>query len=180
MTENRPFQIVCAYDFSGSGEYALERAVVAALEPQRVLHVVVAITRGGMTDRAVEAINERVSDAFAEHVAENATPEFYVHARIGRPADEILGLARDIGADLIFIGSHGKVGVQRLLLGSVSERVVREARCPVMVVRAKTYEDVDLVKVVPFEHERTPYSPPRRYGHGDRRVIVHPTDWPLG
>lgn len=156
------------YDSSGSAEHALDRAVgLAARQPNHILHVVAAIARGGgahdqqgydsAADLARAAIAERVADAFVEHAGElpGEQPAFRVHARIGRAAEEILGLARDVGADLIFIGSHGRVGVQRLLRGSVSERVVREARCPVMVVRATTYDDVDLVKIVAFEHERT-------------------------
>jgi nucleotide-binding universal stress UspA family protein len=54
---------------------------------------------------------------------------------VGRPADEILRTAKDWGADLIVLGSHGRSGVKRALLGSVAEEVLRGAHCAVLVVR---------------------------------------------
>lgn len=55
----------------------------------------------------------------------------------GGPATEIVNAAKEWPADLIVIGSHGRGGVQRALLGSVAEGVMRHAPCPVLVVRAK-------------------------------------------
>lgn len=55
----------------------------------------------------------------------------------GKPADEIVKAAGEWPADLIVIGSHGRGGVQRALLGSVADGVMRHARCPVLVVPAK-------------------------------------------
>ncbi len=46
-------------------------------------------------------------------------------------------MAEEIGADVIVVGSHGRGAIERLLLGSVSEQVVRHAPCPVLVVRPK-------------------------------------------
>jgi nucleotide-binding universal stress UspA family protein len=56
---------------------------------------------------------------------------------VGGPATEIVKAAKEWPADVIVIGSHGRVGVQRALLGSVAEGVMRHAPCPVMVVRMK-------------------------------------------
>jgi nucleotide-binding universal stress UspA family protein len=53
----------------------------------------------------------------------------------GYPADEIIKAAKDEGADLIMVGNLGRTGIERMLLGSVSEAVVRNAPCPVLVVR---------------------------------------------
>jgi nucleotide-binding universal stress UspA family protein len=55
---------------------------------------------------------------------------------IGAPHTEIVNAARDWPADLIVIGSHGRGGLKRALLGSVAEGVMRNAPCPVLVVRA--------------------------------------------
>lgn len=55
---------------------------------------------------------------------------------IGSPHTEIVNAARDWPADLIVIGSHGRGGLKRALLGSVAEGVMRNAPCPVLVVRA--------------------------------------------
>ena len=53
----------------------------------------------------------------------------------GDPAMEIPEAARQIGGDLIVLGTHGRSGLRRLLMGSVSEEVVREAPCPVLTVK---------------------------------------------
>ena len=55
---------------------------------------------------------------------------------VGSPATEIVRAANDWSADMIVLGSHGRKGVQRALLGSVAEAVMRQARCPVLVIRA--------------------------------------------
>lgn len=56
------------------------------------------------------------------------------HVVVGRPDVEIVRFARDRGADLIVVGTHGYGAVKRLLLGSVADHVVRQAPCPVLVV----------------------------------------------
>ena len=58
-----------------------------------------------------------------------------VHGRLGRPAAQIVGLADELGAGLIVLGSRGLGPLRRALMGSVSDSVVRHAPCPVLVVR---------------------------------------------
>src|SRR5215203_1041714 len=57
------------------------------------------------------------------------------HLRMGAVDLEIVALAEELGADLIVMGSRGLGGVRRALMGSVSDSVVRQAHCPVLVVR---------------------------------------------
>jgi nucleotide-binding universal stress UspA family protein len=193
MEARTPVQVVVAYDFSPSAEQALARAIeVAARAPQHVLHIVAALEPHAdawvdvplgassyeVADQYHELIIERVSAAFAGRPTA-ADVQFFVHVRIGKPVSQILGLASEVGADLIFIGSHGRTGVERLVLGSVSERVVREAGCPVMVVRPKSYADVELLQVMPYEHARAPHREPHRYTYTNRQVIFRPADWPI-
>jgi nucleotide-binding universal stress UspA family protein len=189
---SHPVQIVVAYDFSPSSGQALARAVeVAARAPQHVLHIIAVldphdrVTSGAMegvtyetADRLQQMILERVTAAFADRPTASEV-QFFVHARIGKPAAEILGLASEVGADLIFIGSHGKTGLDRLLLGSVSERVVREAGCPVLVARPKTYADIDLMKVMRYDHPRAPHREPHLYTYRNKQVQLRPDDWPI-
>jgi nucleotide-binding universal stress UspA family protein len=65
-------------------------------------------------------------------------PEVLVEHRLreGDAAEEILQVADDVGADLIVMGTHGRTGLGRLLMGSVAEAVLRRASCPVLTVRA--------------------------------------------
>jgi nucleotide-binding universal stress UspA family protein len=53
----------------------------------------------------------------------------------GDPATEILRAVRDSGIDLVVMGTHGRTGLSRLLMGSVAEKTVRRALCPVLTVR---------------------------------------------
>jgi nucleotide-binding universal stress UspA family protein len=59
------------------------------------------------------------------------------HLRMGAVAEEIVDLAGELEVDLIIVGSRGLRGIRRTLAGSVSESVFRNARCPVLLVRAK-------------------------------------------
>lgn len=58
-----------------------------------------------------------------------------VQVATGHPADAIVRVAEEAGADLIVMGTHGRTGLQHVLLGSVAEKVVRLAPCPVLTVR---------------------------------------------
>ena len=59
---------------------------------------------------------------------------------VGDVARTICRVAEELGVDVIVVGSHGRTGLERLFLGSVSEHVVRHAPCPVLVVREKHHQ----------------------------------------
>jgi nucleotide-binding universal stress UspA family protein len=118
-------QILLATDFSDSAE----RALSVAAEYARALHGgihLLHISAAAGTDamRPLADIAARVG---------HDVPIVFA-GRSGDPADEILRYAGLHGIDLIVVGTHGRTGVNRMLLGSVAERVIRGARCPVLVV----------------------------------------------
>jgi nucleotide-binding universal stress UspA family protein len=76
-------------------------------------------------DAAISRIEERVTDAGVDVTGEK---------RAGNPPAAILEAARDEDVDLIVMGTHGRTGLDRYLLGSVTERVVRQAEVPVLTV----------------------------------------------
>jgi nucleotide-binding universal stress UspA family protein len=78
---------------------------------------------------ATGAVEQRAAKARAEGCHARAV------LRTGVPYQEIVALATDERADLIVIGTHGRGGINRVLLGSVADRVVRLAPCPVLTVR---------------------------------------------
>jgi len=62
------------------------------------------------------------------------------HIRKGYPLTEIIGMAKEKDVDLIVMGSHGRTGLSHVLMGSVAEKVVRKASCPVLTVKPKLSE----------------------------------------
>jgi len=76
--------------------------------------------------------------ALRERLPEAANRGSHFHIAIGDPSAEIIDFAKAENVDLIAIASHGYTGLKRFLLGSVAERVVRFAPCPVLVLRRKT------------------------------------------
>lgn len=187
--------VVVGYDFSHSGHAALTRAVaLAARASSHVLHVLCvidpksplpSIPSYGRVDymyaaRVQEALAVAVEEELGKHDIHTRI-HFFVHARIGRPSEEILHLAREVGADLVVVGSHDVHGLERLFVGSISAKVMREAKCSVEIARPKEYPDVELLPVVdaePADHDH-PYVPPHRYTYEDNRINLRPPEWPL-
>ncbi len=68
-----------------------------------------------------------------------------VRVEAGEPSDTILRIARDDGSDLIVMGTHGRTGLSRLLIGSVAEAVLRRSACPVLTIRVPSKTSRDTV-----------------------------------
>jgi nucleotide-binding universal stress UspA family protein len=186
--------VVVAYDFSAAAVGVLDRAArLASRAPFHTLHLITVIDRRlgipvvpidaaeldhHYADKVQAELAHLLGAALAAHRAPYGV-QCFTYARFGKPAAEILRLAEEVGADLIVVGSHGHTGLRRLLLGSTSERVVREAGCPVLVARPKAYAAVAREHVVAIEPHPTHYVPPHRYRYDDNRVLVRPADWPL-
>lgn len=77
--------------------------------------------------------------AYLRSVAQKLEPaaaDVRVGVRFGRPADDIIAFAGEVGADLIAMSTHGRSGIRRWVFGSVADRVLSGAGCPVLLVRA--------------------------------------------
>ncbi len=133
--------VVVPVDFSDDSIEAarLARSMVADATELHVIHVLPALAPtepgviwhtvddGSRTDHATEALAERL-----------AAPDYQgidIRVVFGDPGSEIAEFAKETGAELIILPSHGRTGLKRLLIGSVAERVVRLAHCPVLVLR---------------------------------------------
>lgn len=141
------YRIVVPTDFSTCAEqaWALAKRLAAAFEAELVLaHVVVETPLFSETPFTMG----RARDVFAaaRKFAEETLEQWVVEARgqglaaraalrTGVPHEEIVGLITDERADLVVIGTHGRGGLNRALLGSVTDRVIRLAPCPVLAVR---------------------------------------------
>jgi nucleotide-binding universal stress UspA family protein len=87
------------------------------------------------------------------HIPSDRSVELEV--RIGRPAEQIIDAAEESKSDLIVLSTHGRTGVDRLLMGSVAERVARLAPCPVFLVRSvpkSTRQTETRTQVLRFSH----------------------------
>jgi nucleotide-binding universal stress UspA family protein len=91
--------------------------------------------------KLLDAEAQRLLDAQAEEVRRAGGNVARAHLRVGRSDEEIIALAEEIGAGLIAMGSRGRGGIRRTLMGSVSDSIVRHAHCPVMVVRREKLDE---------------------------------------
>ena len=142
-------RILCPVDFSDASQHALEHAaVIAGWYGARVtaLHVVtpVYLVEGPLLFTDLPAAS---TPTVADHAAREAELRRWVEAldTTGLPTDvrieeghgtaaRILACAASLPADLIVMGTHGRSGFERLVLGSVTEKILRKASCPVLTV----------------------------------------------
>lgn len=136
-----PTRILVPIDLSPASEEALAYAralaekVGASLE---LLHAVDPRGVDGLLGPADPNVWRGVLDRAQARLEALARPNEAGTVIEGRPADVIIDHAHAVRADLVVIGSVGRTGVTRFLLGSVAEEVARGAPCPVLVVRQGT------------------------------------------
>jgi len=133
--------VLVPFDFSDASIEAVKVGLVIAERPENV-HVIHVLLELPATDPVAiwdELNDERrintTRDSMQKKLAEADIQGVRLNAMIGNPAHVVADLAVEVEAGLIVIPSHGYTGVKRLLLGSVAERVVRLAKCPVLVLK---------------------------------------------
>jgi nucleotide-binding universal stress UspA family protein len=143
--------LVVAVEESPPGVEALRLAqrLAAAMQGAVELHLT-HVARAGAADGSAELEKARVW--LLRTVADVASAASVVpHLLRGDPAAQIRELCRALPADLLVVGSHGRTGLRRLVLGSVAESLTRTAPCPVLVARP----DADLLHAVPDDAGRS-------------------------
>lgn len=151
------YVVLAAVDMREGSPLVISRALeMASHSPRGELHVV-SVTEPTpavvmppvmpASDAMLAPRPERLADLVRSHLddfrkrcPDAHIPTIEVHTSLGYPSDEIVWLAAHLDADLIVVATHGRRGLARLLLGSVSEKVSRLAGCPVMVVRDKHHD----------------------------------------
>ncbi len=142
----QPFaKVLVATDFSEQAVQAVERAVDVAHRFNAALHVVhvweipvtaygpMGVTTIDLSTPIEEAARTQLDAVVAGLRARGIDVESSLVQ--GVAWDGIVSLAERVGADLVVVGTHGRTGVRRVLMGSVAERVVRHAGCAVLTVR---------------------------------------------
>ena len=141
-------RIFCPIDFSDASRAAMEIAADLTKRFGGELVLLHAYPVPGYTfpDGSVVAspkMMQELADQAKRHLEEWRTeaerlvgaPRVSAETAIGEPAAEILEVARTRGAELVVMGTHGRTGLEHALMGSIAERVVRRAHCPVLTVR---------------------------------------------
>ncbi len=142
-----PKVILVPTDFSGFSDNALQYALDIAVQHGATVYVLNVRERKVYSDHTVtmeliESMEKRRIES-AQHELLEELNKFPLSknvpvlpiVRIGLDYEEILNLEDELGVNLIVIGSHGRTGAMALLMGSVAEKVARNAKCPVLVVR---------------------------------------------
>lgn len=130
-------KVLYATDFSSYSNQAYFHAVALAANHRASLTILYVYSPGSSTAEAPRGVNAR--DYWREQLeqirpVDSSIPVHHVILD-GDPAGQIVRYATDAGMDLIVMGTHGRTGLERLLMGSVAEKVLREAPCSVLVVK---------------------------------------------
>ncbi|WP_255171185.1 universal stress protein [Natrononativus amylolyticus] len=136
--------VLVPYDGAPPAQRAVEHAVKNTSAEEIVLLRVIEVADGSL-EAGVELVQEKLAErddadtpelsAELETLLEAEPVEFRIETVIGKPAREIVSYAEETDVSHIVIGSHGREGASRVLLGSVAETVVRRAPTTVTVVR---------------------------------------------
>ena len=141
-------KICCPIDFSETSRAALEEAAELASRYQgelALLHVFeppaatadLMVTPPEMLEQTAKEL-ERKLELWRSEAERRGAKVARTAVVTGAAATEVVRFAREGGYDLVVMGTHGRRGIRHLVLGSVTERVVREAPCAVLVVRPRS------------------------------------------
>jgi nucleotide-binding universal stress UspA family protein len=141
-------RILCPVDFSEGSQHAIEHAIVIARWYKASITALHVYNPAFMPIPGLPQLESRVPEPELKRVNTDTIRCFEgaiasgidvrVVVDVGQPAAEILGRADAARSDLIVMGTHGAGGFEHLLLGSVTEKVLRRARCPVLTVPPHT------------------------------------------
>lgn len=141
-------KILVPHDFSDTSEAAVRYALALAHNFNAQLHLL-HVSDKARFEMATEfplGLDGTLEDAVRERLVKILTPREQIdfkpifEFRSGSPAAEITRYAKDANVDLIVMGTHGRGFVAHAVLGSVAEKVVRTAPCPVLTVRNPQHE----------------------------------------
>ena len=125
-------KILCALDLSDQSESVAEYAVMLAKMSGASIVAVYAAPIDNFVGEIVSGAERSMTDFVSEHFTGVDARGVVV---VGYAAEEILALAESEQADIIVMGTRGRKGIDLILFGSVAEKVVKNATCPVLTIR---------------------------------------------
>ncbi len=149
VTLQNAAELAVAYGASLTVLHVIEEAVlphVYGIEP-------LTLSSADLEEKTTAALQELVEDTVGSRVP------FEIVVAIGHPAPTIVDAAREHAADMVVISTHGRTGVPRLVMGSVAEKVVRMAPCPVFTVKTFGKSLVVEEKTAPIASAKTKIKP---------------------
>ena len=137
-------KILVAVDLSEDSSQIVQRARAVASSAAAQLHIIhviepLSFAYGGDIPMDFSGIQDEIHQQATQQMhrfaESNGIDEQHQHIVLGRPEVEIHATAEELGADLIVVGTHGRSGLKHVIFGSVAEKIVRKAPCPVLSVR---------------------------------------------
>ena len=126
--------VVVGYVPDATGYLAVTEAIREARWRDADVVVVNVVDSVGYTQPT--AADERDLDALAARLVAQGVPHRIRHLDVGAETDAVLGVAREVSAELLVVGMHRRSPVGKALLGSNAQRILLNATCPVLAVRA--------------------------------------------
>ena len=134
-------RILVPIDFSQDSFNALDETLNFIKDPNKITVINVLLPLEAVDPGVIWSTldnntrEQNVQNSFYERYPKSLVDNLKLVIRVGNPSIEIVDYAKKNNIDLIVIASHGRTGLNRFLLGSVAEKVVRLAQCPVLVRR---------------------------------------------
>ncbi len=181
--------ILIATDFSEYSKVALDICIGASrcmktklyvlhtIEklPHDYRHLLSSTTHADMKQKVEEDAIAKIKAMIPEEIMGKG--DIIPMVRFGKPFLEIIQVAKEENVDLLVIGTHGMAGVDRFILGSVAERLVRKAGCPVMVIKGREYAGFKRI-IVPIDfsdcsRKALEYAIATAKAHNSKLTILH-------
>jgi len=182
-------RILVAIDFSEYSKIALDICLGASkcmktklyvlhtIEkfPHDYVHLLSSTAHSNMKQKLEEEAMNKIKAMLPEELL--GSEDIVPIVRFGKPFLEIIKVAKEKDVDLMAIGTHGRAGVDRVILGSVAERVVRKAGCTVMVIRNRKYVGFKRI-IVPIDfsdcsRKALEYATATARAHNSKLTILH-------
>ncbi|MGB0680506.1 MAG: universal stress protein [Polyangiales bacterium] len=190
MSEAEPFRILVGVDFSEVGDLAIKEALhIARGRPAVEVHAVHVITDVDLAETEGRNLMEQRDEALAtlpdkvwthvQSIGAALTPPLpelpvSVHVWLGEAAPTVLKAAATFDVDLLVVGTHGRRGLQKWLLGSTAQALLAEARCPLLVVRPKDFTGISKEErpVAPLPDDAQPRTWRETHVYSTRRSLT--------
>jgi nucleotide-binding universal stress UspA family protein len=143
MSPTTPVTLLAAVDYSELSALVTQQAIEIAKQKEAAeihfLHVTAKRQPEDEQTKARSELSRWLGEQLRGATGVASKLQLVAHEAHGDPAQIIVEMANDLLTDMVIVGTHGRTGVQRLVMGSVAESVVRHCGCPVLVLRHKSH-----------------------------------------